>query len=191
MRTGLDVAHGRTCDELQSLVVGHLAVADDAAVPVRGVLAEAHVGEQHEAAAVERPQGTLDDPVVVVGAGAFVVLLVGDAEQDHRLHAEALEFVRLRDDGLDRVASQPGQVVVRKGHGPNEEGHHEVVEVEPGLAHEVADAARAAQPAQACHRKSAHANNLRVARRASAPKIAPRPSSQSSSRPRVPHGLAS
>ena len=57
---------------------------DDAAVAVRRVLAEADVGEEHEPGRLlaERAQGPLDDPVLVVGARADLVLLLGDAEED-------------------------------------------------------------------------------------------------------------
>ena len=191
MRTGLDVTDRRPSDQLQRLVVRDLAVADDAAVAVRGVFAQAYVGEEDEGAAVERAERALDDPVVVVCAGALVVLLFRDAEQDHGAHAEALEPLRLDDDRLDRVPCQPRQVVVRERLGPDEQGHNEVVEVEARLADEVADAARAPQPSQPRDGERAHVNNLRVANRASAPKRAPRPTSHRSSRPTVRHGLVS
>ena len=92
--------------QVEALVVVHLAVDDHAAMPVRGVLAEADVGHQHELgeARPERAEGALDDPVVVPRAGRLLVLLLGDPEEDHRLHAEPNELLDLTDDVVDRVA---------------------------------------------------------------------------------------
>src|SRR5439155_8993940 len=81
MRTGVHVTDRRPGDQLQRLVVRDLAVADDAAMSVRGVLAQTHVGEENEATAAEGTERTLHDPVVVVGARALLVLLLRDAEQ--------------------------------------------------------------------------------------------------------------
>ena len=64
--------------------------SSDAAVPVARVLAEADVGEQRQAGHLgpQRAQRALHDAVVVPGARALLVLLLGDAEQQHRPHAE-------------------------------------------------------------------------------------------------------
>ena len=45
---GVDVADRRPREQVERLVVRDLAVAQDAAVAVRRVLAEADVGDQHE-----------------------------------------------------------------------------------------------------------------------------------------------
>ena len=79
------MAHCRACEQLDRGVVRDLAVLDHAAMPVRGVFAEAHVGDEHEirVALPERAQSLLDDPVRGIGARAFIVLLFRDPEQDH------------------------------------------------------------------------------------------------------------
>ena len=76
------------------------------------------------------------DAVVVPRAGALLVLLVGDPEQDHGADADADERVDLADDVVDRPAAHRRQRLVRLGRRPDEERHDEVLEVEPRLAHE-------------------------------------------------------
>ncbi len=95
---GLDVADRGAREQLERLVVVDLAVADHAAVTVRGVLAEADVRDQHEPGQLgpQRPERALDDPVVDPGARALVVLLLGHAEEEHGLHAERAELGRTR-----------------------------------------------------------------------------------------------
>ena len=81
----LDVADGGAGEQLEAAVVVHLAVDDHAAVAVRGVLAEADVGHQHELgeAGPQRAQRLLDDPVLLPRAGRLLVLPVRDPEQHH------------------------------------------------------------------------------------------------------------
>ena len=55
----------------------------------------------------------------------------------------------------------PGSSSFRTVDGPDEVRHHEVVEVEPCLAHERTQRVGAPQAAQARGRKGAHAHNLR------------------------------
>ena len=57
---------------------------------------------------------------------------------------------------LDGVSRHPRQLGIRKRLRADEERHHEVVEIEPRLAHEVAQAARPSQPPQTGDRKRAH-----------------------------------
>src|SRR5438034_22389 len=82
----LDVAHRRPDEQLERLVVVDLAVADDAAMAVRRVLAQADVGEEHELreARAEVAERALDDAVVLPGAGGLLVLRLRDAEEDDR-----------------------------------------------------------------------------------------------------------
>ena len=72
--------------------------AQDAAVAVRGVLAQADVGEQEQLgeARPERAERLLDDPVRDPRARALVVLLLRDAEEDHRLDARREAAPRTR-----------------------------------------------------------------------------------------------
>ena len=123
---------------------------------VRGVFAQANVGHQHEIASVQLPQGAMDDTVVVPCPGPFLVLLLRDAEEDHALDTEPLQFVGRGAEGLDRVARQARKLGIRQRLGPDEEGHDEVVEVEPRLAREPAQPGRSPQPPQPRHRKRAH-----------------------------------
>ena len=118
--------------------------AEDAAVAVRGVLAEAHVGQQQQLgeARPQRAQRLLDDPVLDPRARALVVLLLGDAEEDHRVHAGAQQLLALAHDAVDRVPRERGQALVRQRLGRDEQRLHEVVERERRLAHEVAQRRR-------------------------------------------------
>ena len=174
-------------------VVHDVAVGvDDAAMPVRRVLAEAHVGHQHELgeARPQRAQRALDDAVVDPRARAFLVLLLRQPEEDHRRDAEANELLDLADDAVDRVAAESGQALVRERLGRDEERHHEVVDRQRRLAREVAQRARPPQAPQACRGK-AHGRNGRTALRASSEKSAPSPTSQAVSRATAPHGCRS
>ena len=150
-------------EQLERLVVRDLAVPDHAAVAVRGVLAQADVGDEDELRMLgaERPQRALHDPVLDPRARAFVVLLVGDAEEEDGLAAQRDELARLDDQILDRVPAHARQLRVRDRRGPREVGHHEIVEVEPCLAHQRTQRVGAPQAAESRGRKGAHAHNLR------------------------------
>jgi hypothetical protein len=138
IRACLDVRHRGAGEQLEALVVVHVTVDDHAAVAVRGVLAEAHVGHEHELgeARTERTERALHDAVVLPRAGRLLVLLLGDAEEDHRLHAETDELLDLADGVVHRVPRHPGQFLVAPRFRRHEEWHHELVKVEAGLADE-------------------------------------------------------
>ena len=109
----------------------------------------------------QRAQRALHDPVVVPGARALVVLLVGDAEEDHRLDAEPCRAPRPRRRGRRRSGGRAaGRSRVRERLRPDEERHDEVVEVEPRLADEVAQRTRPAKPPQPRDGKCAHDRSL-------------------------------
>ena len=129
--------------------------------PCARVLAEADVGERAASSGnrgAQRAQRALDDPVVVPGAGALVVLLLRDAEQDHRRDAERARARRLArrasstECRAQRRAAPRSASALRR----DEERHHEVVEVEPRLAHERAQRVGAPQAAQRVAGKGAH-----------------------------------
>jgi hypothetical protein len=63
-------------EQLDGQVVVDLAVANHSAVAVRGVLAQADVGDHHQVGmgVLECSHGHLDDALRVVGAGARLVL---------------------------------------------------------------------------------------------------------------------
>ena len=71
-------------EQLERRVVVDLVAAEHAAVAVRGVLAEADVGQEQQLgkARPERTERLLDDPLGDPGARALVVLLLRDAEED-------------------------------------------------------------------------------------------------------------
>ena len=77
--------------EVERRVVVHGLSLQQTAVSVRGVLTEtdvadeAHIGEVYLADA----QRLLDDAVFVVGLAAAFVLMLGDAEEEHGVHARA------------------------------------------------------------------------------------------------------
>ena len=64
----------------------------------------------------------LDDPVADPRAGALVVLLVRDPEQDHGANAGGDEAVDLHAELVDRPAAHRRQCLVRLGRRPDEEG---------------------------------------------------------------------
>ena len=102
VRPGLDVAGRRAREQLERLVVLHDPVHEDAAVAVRGVLAQADVRDEHELRLIggERPERLLDDPVLDPRARALVVLLLWDSEQQHGLDPERGKLAGLRHEIL-------------------------------------------------------------------------------------------
>jgi hypothetical protein len=75
-------------------------------VAVGGVLAEADVGDHGEVGVgvLQRADRHLHDPLVVVGAGADVVLVGGDAEDQHRFDPGRGDLAGVLHEVGDRVA---------------------------------------------------------------------------------------
>ncbi len=71
------------------------------------------------------------------------------------------ELLDLAHDVVDGEAAQRRQQLVPLRLRRNEERHHELVEVEPRLADEVAQRTGAAEPPEPSHRKGAHARTVR------------------------------
>ena len=142
----------------------HLAVADDAAVAVRRVLAEADVGEQQQLREPrpQRAQRALDDPVVVPRAGALLVLLLRDPEQDHRARrraARARRTSRTRSSTVWRAMR--GQLLVRaRASGATKSGITKSSRSSFVSRTSAAERPGAAQPAQPRGGKGAHGVNL-------------------------------
>jgi carbonic anhydrase/acetyltransferase-like protein (isoleucine patch superfamily) len=93
---------GGAGEQVERLVVVDCAVVEHhPTVAVRGVLAQAHVGhdDQIGMGVLQRSGGELDDALVVVGAGAELVLVRRDAEEQDAGHAEPQGLAGL----LDRV----------------------------------------------------------------------------------------
>ena len=90
VRAGIDVAHGGAGEQVERLVVLDLSVAEDTAVAMARVLAEADVGDEREGGNLgpQRPQRALHDPVGVPGARPLLVLLLRDSEEQHGPHPE-------------------------------------------------------------------------------------------------------
>jgi hypothetical protein len=161
---GIDVTECRADEQLDRLVVHHVSVADDAAVAVVGVLAEADVRHQDELRrrVAQRAEPALHDAVRIPGAAPLVVLRLRDPEQDHRLDAETGELLPLRGERLQRVALHRRELLVGERLRRDEQREDHVVEVEPRLPHERAHAPARAQPPQPCRRERAHAGMVRA-----------------------------
>ena len=137
---------------------------EHAAVAVRRVLAEAHVGEQQQLGEPrpQRAQRLLHDAVLDPRARALVVLLLRDPEQDHRARRRArTSSSHSRTTPSTVCRGSAGSRSFGSASGATKSGMHEVVERDGRLAHEVAQRAGAAQPAQAGDGKRAHAEGYR------------------------------
>ena len=75
----------RRCLDVEMAI---LPVLGHAAMPVAGVFAQAHVGDddQVRVSGLQRAGGLLHDAVVGVGTAAEFVLVRGDAEEQDRAH---------------------------------------------------------------------------------------------------------
>ncbi len=125
---------------------------------VRGVLAQADVRQEEQLgeARAELPQRALDDAVLVPGSRPLVVLPVGDPEEDHGADPAAEHALGLAGDVGDGVPGHGRQGLVRLGALGDEQGQHEVGEVEAHLADEVPERRRPPEPPQPRRRKRAH-----------------------------------
>ena len=95
---------------LDRRVVGDLIVHDDAAVAVRRVLAQAHVGDDQEVGhlALQRADGALHRSLRIVGRRASGVLRIGQPEEEDAGDAVGLRGRRLLDGLVDRNWKTPG-----------------------------------------------------------------------------------
>ena len=86
---GGGVRDGGAHQLIDGRVVGDLLVDDDAAVAVIGVLAQAHVGHHENVRRIplDRADGRLDRRFRIVRQRSDVVLVIGQAEQQHALDA--------------------------------------------------------------------------------------------------------
>ena len=110
-------------------------------------------------ALAQRAERPLDDAVVVVGAGARLVLLLRDAEEDDRADARPVRLLGLVAEAVDRPPCDSWQPLERPLDafaGADEERIDEVVQVEPRLADERAERRRAPKAAQPRDRKGRH-----------------------------------
>ena len=129
-------------------------LADEAAVAVRGVLAEADVGDhgQVRVGLLQRAHRHLHDALVVVGAGAGLVLGGGDAEEQERADPGGGDLAGLLDQAGDREALDARHrldLLADALAGDDEGGLDQVGRGELGLADEAAQGLGPAQAAQA------------------------------------------
>ena len=140
--------------QLERLIVVHLAVSEHPAVSVRRVLAQAHVGDHDHLGGhgLDRPNGCLDDPVVGIGRAPELVLVIGDSKQNHGPNP-AFRQLSGRSSGclggMIVLAGKRGDrdrrpIAFAQEHRLNQVGH-----IQASLAHERANSGSAPQPAHA------------------------------------------
>ena len=147
---GLGVRDRGLGEQLERDVVVDRAVADEAAVAVRRVLAQADVGDHGQVGVrlLQRADRQLHDALVVVGAGAGLVLGGRDPEQDHRLDPDRQQLRRLGDELVDREAVDAGHRLDRLADvlaGDDEQRLDQVPRRQLGLANQVAEGLRSPQ----------------------------------------------
>ncbi len=148
----------------------YAVLAQHAAVAVRRVLAQAQVGddEQVGVGGLDRARGELDDALVVPRAGALLVLVGGQAEEQHAGDAERGGDARLLDGAVDREVVDAGQrgdrAAALAAAGDDEHGGDQVRDRQLGLAHQPAQDAGLAQAPEA-GRGEGHASSVGFARR--------------------------
>jgi hypothetical protein len=153
------MADGGARQQLERRVVVHAAViAQHAAVPVRGVLAQAYVREHQQLrhSLLDRARRQLHRALLVPCAGALLVLLRRHAEQHHARNAECGGLTRLLHGCIDRQALHARHrrdrfAAARLGGGgvAHEQRQDQLPGAKLGLANEVAQARRRPQPAHA------------------------------------------
>src|SRR5215216_6493525 len=160
VRPGLGLGGGGPGEELEADVVQDLAgvLLHDPAVTVARVLAQAHVRDHDEIRyrVLYGAGRELDDPLRIICPARRLVLLIGDAEEQHARYAELVGSLCLGDGvvygeledaghGGDRVSH-----VLPDGH---EDGIDKVARRERGLAHQAAQSGRTACPPQPLNRE--------------------------------------
>ena len=129
---GARVGNGHPRQELEGGVVPHLLSLHDTAVPVGGVLAEAHVGHHHELPALgaDGRRGRLHDAVVGIALAAEGVLRPGQAEEDDPPDAEGFHLASLAGGlvgGEVEAAGKGADLATHPGSGGDEEGVDELL----------------------------------------------------------------
>ena len=155
VRAGAGVADRRPREQLERLVVEHASAGvEHATVPVVGVLAEAHVGDQEQLGLglLDRGARELHDALVVPGRGAPPVLVGGEPEEQHTGEAELLRAAGLGDRAADRKALDAGHRLDRLALSfaerlADEQRQQQPRGIEIGLVDELAHRLRRAQAA--------------------------------------------
>ena len=155
------LCHGHLPQQGDRRVVVHIAVPEHAAMPVVCVLTQADVTDHEQLGhgALDRADGLLDDPLLVVRLGARRVLGRRNAEQ-----YDAAEAERRRAHGV--LHQLVGRQLVHAGHGRDgpahglavrhEQGPHELRGDEVGLLHQAAQRRCPAQTPQPHRGEVAH-----------------------------------
>ena len=147
--------------EVERGVVVHLAVSQDAAVTVIRVLAHADVGDDDELRqlAFERAHRALYWSFVIPRAGAFGVLVIGNAEQQDTADANRRRRARIDEHLVHRRLMHARHGAHRLTHASSrahEQRQHELRRCESRFAHEVAERGGASQAARTILRISRH-----------------------------------
>ena len=145
---GLRVGDRGAREERERGVVVHVGTAQDTAVAVVGVLAQADVGPHHQVRhpALDGADRTRHRAVARPRSRALGVLLLRDAEKEHRAHAQRGERLGLLCRGL---GGEPGVAGERGNRDPialgvvHEQRRHELVGSDARLARQRAQAGRA------------------------------------------------
>jgi len=161
IRAGARLDHCDLAEQVGGRVVVHLAVDDDATVPVVGVLAEADVAadEQIGGGALDGADRLLHDALLVVRLGSRAVLRRRQAEQDHAPQAQLPGALGVLDQLVHRSLEHAGEQLDLAPYAlavGDEQRPHQLGRDEVGLLHQAAQCGGAAQPAHAADRELAH-----------------------------------
>src|SRR5712692_820472 len=110
---------------------------------------------------LDGPEGGAHRAVRIPGAGPLCVLVVGNAEEDHRAHAGGARGLGLLDDQVDRELRDAGHGPDRLAHSPAADGEQrkdEVRRLDARLAHQGAERRGAAQAAGAVRGETHYTN---------------------------------
>ena len=153
VRPGVGVRNGYFAENVERFVVQDVAVAHDAAVPVIGVFAHAHVGHDQDVRVgpLDGARGLLDDAVLREIFLAERVFVRRHAEQDHRRDMQRGEFVDLAREVIDRLvidARHRRDFLVDVAAMHHEQRVNEIGRAERRFAHHRAQVGGRAQAAQ-------------------------------------------
>jgi hypothetical protein len=157
VRARFHVRQRRARDEVERRIVHDPPILDHAAVPVAGVLAEAHVGHDEQVGnrLLHGADGLLDDAVLRVRLAAARVLLLRQAEQEHSRNAHGRRVLALAQQLVDGEPGLPRHRPDRVPHPSpvdDEEWVHQVVRAQRGLAHHLPHQRRLAQATRSIDR---------------------------------------
>src|SRR3989449_10911004 len=138
-----------------------VAVLRHAAMPVVGVLTQAHVPDHEQLGdrPLQRPRRPLHDPLLVVRFRAGRVFRLRNPEQDHPAEAQLLRALGVPHELVHRRVvdtRQGGDLAAHPLAADHEQRPHELRRDEGRLVHQPAQRGRAPQPAHAADRELSH-----------------------------------